>query len=550
MLMLPRLARMRYVSLLCAALIAFLPFLSFDLYAQSAPHPNQIIPDGRTQTGLQTSGNVTNVTTSTVSGPNAFNSFSQFGVGQGNTVNLQLPSGSQNLINIVRDAPAYVNGTLNSYANGKIGGNVYFADPQGFVVGATGTVNVGSLNVSTPTREFTDKLIGAQGQINGAAVSSLMNGSFPISPDGNIRILGRVNAADGVRLTGQNVSVGPSTSQRERVNQDHAAQFAASVNSKGLHSASSIVVRNGSIHIVAAGNAKVSGRLVAHSRGTTPSTISVAAGKNIQIAKTANLSTASKKGDAGNIALKADGDLTVASGAAIDASSTIGNAGLVELSAKGTATIGQINLNLAAPNGAAGTLLIDPYNLVIGDPNNPGAGSVLSTNSDYSYSGNLITNGANVVLSADNSITIANGGIIDTRQYNHASALSASNASTGNSGSITLNAPNITVNGQLLADVVNTSSTHWAAGDVTLEEDLIRRDLTINAIAQAEDGTLLDPFGGRKDLQEKIFRHVSSAFAEDPVRILRVARFAERFTDFAFAPETMALMRRLDDIAP
>ena len=174
---LPRLARMRYVSLLCAALIAFLPFLSFDLYAQSAPHPNQIIPDGRTQTGLQTSGNVTNVTTSTVSGPNAFNSFSQFGVGQGNTVNLQLPSGSQNLINIVRDAPAYVNGTLNSYANGKIGGNVYFADPQGFVVGATGTVNVGSLNVSTPTREFTDKLIGAQGQINGAAMMNAVPGT-------------------------------------------------------------------------------------------------------------------------------------------------------------------------------------------------------------------------------------------------------------------------------------------------------------------------------------------------------------------------------------
>lgn len=86
-----------------------------------------------------------------------------------------------------------------------------------------------------------------------------------------------------------------------------------------------------------------------------------------------------------------------------------------------------------------------------------------------------------------------------------------------------------------------------AAADVTLEEDLIRRDLTINAIAQAEDGTLFDPFGGRKDLQEKIFRHVSSAFAEDPVRILRVARFAARFTDFTVAPETMALMRRMVD---
>jgi tRNA nucleotidyltransferase (CCA-adding enzyme) len=81
--------------------------------------------------------------------------------------------------------------------------------------------------------------------------------------------------------------------------------------------------------------------------------------------------------------------------------------------------------------------------------------------------------------------------------------------------------------------------------DVTLEEDLIRRDLTINAMARAEDGTISDPFGGREDIQKRIFRHVSAAFAEDPVRILRVARFAARFTDFNVAPETNALMQRM-----
>ena len=64
---------------------------------------------------------------------------------------------------------------------------------------------------------------------------------------------------------------------------------------------------------------------------------------------------------------------------------------------------------------------------------------------------------------------------------------------------------------------------------VTLEEDLARRDLTINAIAQAADGTLIDPFGGRRDLDARVLRHVSPAFVEDPVRVLRVARFAARF---------------------
>ncbi|MYM40600.1 multifunctional CCA addition/repair protein [Duganella qianjiadongensis] len=81
--------------------------------------------------------------------------------------------------------------------------------------------------------------------------------------------------------------------------------------------------------------------------------------------------------------------------------------------------------------------------------------------------------------------------------------------------------------------------------EVTLEQDLIRRDLTINAIACAEDGTLTDPYGGVRDLEQRIFRHVSPAFEEDPVRILRVARFAARFADFSIAPETMALMQQM-----
>ena len=83
-----------------------------------------------------------------------------------------------------------------------------------------------------------------------------------------------------------------------------------------------------------------------------------------------------------------------------------------------------------------------------------------------------------------------------------------------------------------------------ASPEVTLEDDLRRRDLTINAMARAEDGTLVDPYGGEGDLRAGVLRHVSEAFAEDPVRILRVARFAARF-GFAVAPETMALMRRM-----
>ena len=84
-----------------------------------------------------------------------------------------------------------------------------------------------------------------------------------------------------------------------------------------------------------------------------------------------------------------------------------------------------------------------------------------------------------------------------------------------------------------------------AAPDVTLEEDLARRDLTINAIARNTDGTLIDPFGGQADLKARVLRHVSEAFVEDPVRLLRLARLAARLPDFTVAPETMDLMRRM-----
>ena len=83
--------------------------------------------------------------------------------------------------------------------------------------------------------------------------------------------------------------------------------------------------------------------------------------------------------------------------------------------------------------------------------------------------------------------------------------------------------------------------------EVTLEQDLGRRDLTINAMAQSADGTLLDPYGGTRDLDARILRHVSPAFIEDPVRVLRVARFAARYAPLGFhvASETLDLMRAM-----
>ncbi|TLY88556.1 MAG: multifunctional CCA addition/repair protein [Gammaproteobacteria bacterium] len=89
--------------------------------------------------------------------------------------------------------------------------------------------------------------------------------------------------------------------------------------------------------------------------------------------------------------------------------------------------------------------------------------------------------------------------------------------------------------------------TTQSSPEVTLEEDLQRRDLTVNAMAESEDGELVDPYGGQADLAARVLRHVSEAFVEDPVRILRVARFAARYADLGFrvADETVRLMQRM-----
>jgi len=87
--------------------------------------------------------------------------------------------------------------------------------------------------------------------------------------------------------------------------------------------------------------------------------------------------------------------------------------------------------------------------------------------------------------------------------------------------------------------------TFYAGLDVTLEQDLRRRDLTLNAIARTRDGRLVDPLNGQADIRAKVLRHVGEAFEEDPVRLLRLARFAARFHDFSIAPQTLALARAM-----
>ena len=169
-------------------------FWSYGLQAQ------QIVPDGNTQTSVAVSGNISDVTTTTTSGVNAYNSFSEFNVFENNVVNLHLPGGTDNLLNLVHDQATTIDGMLNAIRDGQIGGNVFFANPHGFVVGASGVVNVGSLSVSTPTSQFMDEFFTTPGVASVDHTNNLLNYTMPLNDTGLVSIQGTVNAIGDIDL--------------------------------------------------------------------------------------------------------------------------------------------------------------------------------------------------------------------------------------------------------------------------------------------------------------------------------------------------------------
>lgn len=174
--------------------------LGVGLPAQAWAQATNIAPDQRTGTTVTGGSGTFDVTTSTTRGANAINSFREFVVGSGDTVNLHLPGNTRNLINLVWDSKALVNGTLNSYlANNQIGGRVFFADPHGFVLGSQGVINVGALAVSTPTTSFMNSVLSADGTIGDNGIERLLKGDVDLA-DGSVSLAGRINALDDVRV--------------------------------------------------------------------------------------------------------------------------------------------------------------------------------------------------------------------------------------------------------------------------------------------------------------------------------------------------------------
>ncbi|WP_162433759.1 leukotoxin LktA family filamentous adhesin [Pseudoxanthomonas koreensis] len=255
---------------------------------------------------------------------NAFNSFGDFSLAQGDTVDLMVPDGADNLINLVWDSQALINGVLNSYKDGQIGGRVFFADTHGVVVGASGVLNVGSLAIATPTTGFMNRLLDA-GSTGDNAVAALLRGEVPLSPAG-VSVLGRINARDDVRIQARAIDASGTIwvaggSGADRLDSEVAVNTGAGTGTR-------LVNDGGNILLVAEDSLLVSGTV--HAEGgdivlQADDIVQIQAGARIdsrQVGSSGTLADAdASTGDSGDIVV-AGRDIAVAGGAMLDAGAT------------------------------------------------------------------------------------------------------------------------------------------------------------------------------------------------------------------------------------
>ncbi|MFA5581399.1 MAG: leukotoxin LktA family filamentous adhesin, partial [Paracoccaceae bacterium] len=396
------------VATVSSAMVAVAPAL--PAYADA------IVADGRTDTQIVTSGNITDITTGTIHGGNAFNSFERFSVEQLRTVNLHQPDAAGALINVIRGGITNIDGTLNVLKGGEVGGNVFLVNPEGLVVGAGGVVNAGALTVSTGSHGFAERLIGADGAISDDAVAQLFAGTEELSPSAAIALYGEINA----RRLEMRVGARMILDGRINVIDAEGSQTAApAVNTAGTENAAGVSVSGGVIRLHAEGDMQVGGQISAQA-GNDGGRIAATAGGDIDVAAGAQISADGETG--GSVFLFADGSALLEQGARISASAIAGDGGFIEFSARDHVGFAG-ELDVSSETGRAGTVYIDPANLTI--------------------STDIITGGANWILQADDTITVEDGVVISTRRIasgNHATA-----ASTGNSGDLILSAREIVI---------------------------------------------------------------------------------------------------------
>ena len=477
------------IAYILSVLLAFNPVI-----LAAAP---QIVPDGRTATRLEIDGNRTDIRTDTIRGNKAFNSFDRFDVHRGNTVNLHLPGNTDHLLNLVHGKRSDIHGILNSYKNGDIGGNVYFANPFGVVIGQSGQVNVGSLHLSTPSRDFMDRMFEG-GDIRDQAVSQLMEGQVPVSRDGLISVRGEINALEGVTIRGFDVSAA-GLIRSGALMESGAVDIADVVNTGGAEQGAGVRVVGNTIEILASSDLEVAGTIDSDAReGKAAGRIDMRAGRDITVGDGARVSARGngENSDGGEIIAIAERDGHFRSGAVMDVSAgDSGDGGFIEFSADRTVNLDGGRFLGRAENGEAGRVYIDPETV---NANVLGGGGV-----DYEIEADTINVADGVVISTRD---VALNGAADE---NVRIAAHENDDSVGDSSDITLRAAtiNLGAGSQLLA----WANEGYDSGDILLTN--LRDDLTRNAVSEAI-ASLLDVYGVDTSDEAKFLARVTNGDSE------------------------------------
>jgi len=417
-------------SVRATALVTAWLFFVGQVQAQGQSIP-QIVPDGQTLTNLQINGATTDITTQTLMGGNGINSFNKFDVYSGNTVNLHVPNQANNLLNLVHQNRSQIDGILNGYKNGAIGGNVFFLNPHGLVVGATGVINANQVHLMAPNASDMQAMLQGTASQRLTAMQAIQEGRVPVSSSGLITIQGQVNALDKANIQGQSVNLSGSVN----AGQAGAVNLASAVNMGAVQAAQVLhVSSNGDVFIGAAQNIDVSGHV--------------------------NVDAVTQNANAGRAIVMAQDTSTLHAQGQLSANAIGGNAGFVEFSAKDTVILAGGSLSAASITGTDGEVLIDPENIVLA--------AHLLRGSGVSTPGGATWNAGSLTLQATSSITVNANQVVSSRQVASPTSVSShqADASTGNSGDLIIQAPSISMlSGSAL--LAHASGDH-TAGDVTL----------------------------------------------------------------------------------
>ena len=462
--------------------ITILTQLIFGTYVTA--FANDIKIEGNTKTNISyDTNNVTNISTETVKNNNAFNSFKVFNVSKSNTVNLFLPQNTENLINLVYNQASYIDGTLNSIKNNQIGGNVFFLNPHGIMVGAEGTINVGSLTAVTPTPTFMNSVFDSPNVPSMTAVNTIINGSLPINSKGLISISGKVNAIKDIKLNSANVTItGDQNHQGEVVagadysdidgNNNDRVHFSDVVNVRDLKAGNNISVENGIIRIRAKNDFTNQGNIHADgSSNVDAGKIDIDTGNDIKLKEGSTIS-AKGQGDnssGGDIIMIAENDSFFEKGAIVDTGAdSNGDGGFIELSAKKEVNLSGGDFLVNSVNGNNGNVYIDPSLIRINHN--------LYLSGSHTWESDKIIVEPNVVVSGQN---------LDYDHY-----------SRGDAFDIILKTAHIELRdgSKLLANAINDTGDNYQDGNIELIAYLEANDITDedNYLTKASSSIIID----------------------------------------------------------